>query len=244
MKLRKRQKGKTATALDTLAGVTKIWTELQISKKAGKGVAKAASLKPKRPSRLRRIVRSTPVKLAGAAAVVGGVGAALAKKLKGSGPEPIYTPPPPGEPVAPPDVAPPLAVAPEPATPTDATSPLGTREPAIGEAGLSSATIDTAADDAPADEPVAVEDAVAEEPEAAAAGAFADADADSGATLDETASAAGTIALVEDEATIADDEVAAEPPDASADEADDDAGATAADLSADTAEDEDEIRRR
>src|SRR3954454_10645384 len=110
MKLRKRQKGKTAQALDTVAGVTKIWTEWQIGKKASKGVAKAASLKVKRPSRVSRIVRSTPVKIAGAAAAVGGVGAAVAKKLKGPGPEPIYTPPPPGEPVAPPDVAPPLAI--------------------------------------------------------------------------------------------------------------------------------------
>ena len=41
MKLRKRQKRKTAQALDALAGVTKIWTEWQIGKKAGKGVAKA-----------------------------------------------------------------------------------------------------------------------------------------------------------------------------------------------------------
>jgi hypothetical protein len=217
MKLRKRQKGKTAQALDTLAGVTKVWTELQISKKASKGVAKAASLKTKRPSRIGRIMRSTPMKLAGAAAIVGGAGAAIAKKLKGSGPEPIYTPPPPGEPVAPPDVAPPLAVAPEPATPTDATSPQGTREPAIGEAGIKSETFETSAGEAPADEPVAVEDAIAEEPDAAAAGALSDAGTDSGATLDESASAAGTIALAEDEAT-SDDEDAAAPPGASAEE--------------------------
>jgi len=220
MKLRKRQQGRTAQTLDTLAGVTKIWTELQIGKKASKGVAKATSIKTRQRSGLGRLVRSTPVRIAGAAAVVGGAGAAIAKKLKGSGPDPIYTPPPPGEPVAPPDVAPPLAVAPEPATPTGATMPQAGREPAIGGAGLHSGGAD-----APAVEPVAVEDAIADEPAAAASG-----DADAGAmTLDEEASSAGTIALTGDDGV---DGNAAESPDA-----------TSSDPSAED-EDEDEIRRR
>ena len=241
MRLRKRQKGKTGQALDTLAGVTKIWTELQIGKKAGKGVAKAASLKPKRPSRIKRVLRSTPVKLTGAAAVVGGAGAVVAKKLKGSGPEPVYTPPPPGEPVAPPDVAPPLAVAPEPATPTDATSPQGTREPAIGEAGVRSETFGSSADTAPAGDPVAVEDASGEGPGATAAGS--DAGVGAGATLDETASAAGTISLVEDEEAPG-DEIAAEPPDARGTDSVEDAVMQPPDRLTGGAEEEDEIRRR
>jgi hypothetical protein len=141
MKLRKRQKRKTAQALDALAGVTKIWTEWQIGKKAGKGVAKAGKSvakvkKASVPSRVKKVLSSKSARLAGVGAVVAGAGAAVAKKLKGGGPEPIYTPPSPGEPVAPPDVPPPLAIAPEPATPTHATSPQGGREAAIGESAL------------------------------------------------------------------------------------------------------------
>jgi len=129
MNLRKRKR-KTAQALDAAAGVTKIWSEWQIGKRASKGVAKV------KKSGLKHKLTSKPVRFAGVAAVLGGAGAAVAKKLKGGGPEPIYTPPPPGEPVAPPDVPPPLTIAPEPTTPTDATSPQGTREPAAGEAAL------------------------------------------------------------------------------------------------------------
>ena len=82
----------------------------------------------------------------------------------------------------------------------------------MGEAGITSDTSGTSAGDAAADEPVAVEEAIAEEPEAAAAGALADSGADSGVALDETASAAGTIALVEDDES-GKEERAAEPPD-------------------------------
>ncbi len=130
MKLRKRQKRKTAQALDAAAGITKIWSEWQIGKRATKGVAKV------KKSGLKAKLASKPMRFAGLAALVGGAGAAVAKKLKGGGREPIYTPPGGGEPVAPPDVAPPLAIAPEPTTPTDATMPQGQREPAIGAAGL------------------------------------------------------------------------------------------------------------
>ena len=149
MNLRKRKR-KTAQALDAAAGVTKIWSEWQIGKRASKGVTKV------KKSGLKRKLTSKPVRFAGLAAVLGGAGAAVAKKLKGGGPEPIYTPPPPGEPVAPPDVPPPLTIAPEPTTPTDATSPQGTREPAAGESALKTggngsepAADEASADDAP-----------------------------------------------------------------------------------------------
>jgi hypothetical protein len=134
MKLRKRQKRKTAQALDAAAGITKIWSEWQIGKRATKTAAKSAAKVKK--SGLKDKLTSKPARLAGLAALVGGAGAAIAKKLKGGGREPIYTPPGEGEPVAPPDVAPPLAIAPEPATPTDSTMPQGQREPAVGAAGL------------------------------------------------------------------------------------------------------------
>ncbi|MBA3746924.1 MAG: hypothetical protein H0W96_05450, partial [Solirubrobacterales bacterium] len=122
MKLRKRQKRKTAQALDALAGVTKIWTEAEVAKKAGKGAAKAA----KQAAKVKAVKTVVPspskkkgslakkLRIAGLAAVLGGAAAAIAKKLKGGGPEPIYTPPAPGEPVAPPDVDAPAAIASEP----------------------------------------------------------------------------------------------------------------------------------
>ncbi|MDX6678396.1 MAG: hypothetical protein QOE31_2448 [Solirubrobacteraceae bacterium] len=157
MKLRKRQKRKTAQALDAAAGVTKLWSEWQIGKRAGKGVAKV------KKSGAKGKLSSKHFRIAGLVAVLGGAGAAVAKKLKGGGREPIYTPPGEGEPVAPPDVAPPLAIAPDPATPTDATMPQGQREPAIGAAGLRA----DADDSAPSDD--------------ATAGTEADADADADA---------------------------------------------------------------
>jgi hypothetical protein len=129
MKLRKRQKRKTAQALDAAAGITKLWSEWQIGKRASKGAAKV------KKSGVMNALSSTPVKLAGLAALVGGAGAAVAKKLKGGGSEPTYTTSD-GDKVSPPDVPPPLAIAPEPTTATDATMPQGSREPAIGTAGL------------------------------------------------------------------------------------------------------------
>ena len=183
MKLRKRQKRKTAQALDAAAGITKIWSEWQIGKRAAKSAAKVTKVKKKG---LKDKLTSKPVRLAGLAAVIGGAGAAVAKKLKGGGREPIYTPPNGGEPVAPPDVAPPLAVAPEPTTPTDATMPQGTREPAIGEAGLRSGGDDgdgSAASDGAAEAaaPAAAEAAEVAEPAAAEAETTGTSAADDGA---------------------------------------------------------------
>jgi hypothetical protein len=163
MKLRKRQKRKTAQALDAAAGVTKLWSEWQIGKRAGKGVAKV------KKSGAKGKLSSKHFRIAGLVAVLGGAGAAVAKKLKGGGREPIYTPPGKGEPVAPPDVAPPLAIAPDPATPTDATMPQGQRDPAIGAAGLRADGDDSASSDDATAGAEAVADADAEPEPAASA---------------------------------------------------------------------------
>ena len=107
MKLRRRQKGKKAQALDAFATVVKSLAELHLAQRAGKrvgkgakSVSKGAHKGVKKASGVKHLVKSTPAKIVGVAALVGGVGALVAKKLKGGDPEPIYTPPAPTEPVA------------------------------------------------------------------------------------------------------------------------------------------------
>lgn len=126
MKLRSRPQRKVEKALDALTGVTKIWSDLQVSKQAGKGVKKAKRLC------LPGALRSTKVKAIGMAAVAGGAAAIVARKLKGDGPQ-EYTGPPPSAAV---DAA---ASAPDTPEPLTATSPdvmpaFGT--PATGAAAL------------------------------------------------------------------------------------------------------------
>lgn len=111
MKLRKSPKRKAEQALDALAGATKIWSDVQIGKRAGKGVEKA------RRVRLPSFLRGKPAKAIGAAAVAGGAGAVVARKLKSDGPQ-EYTGPPPSvaseAAASAPDAPAPPAVAPEP----------------------------------------------------------------------------------------------------------------------------------
>jgi hypothetical protein len=109
-----RQNKKRNQALDAVASVAKTWSEWRLgeraaqsvatgTKKASKAAAKARKRAGKSDSGLKAALKSTPVKIAGAAAVVGGVGAAVAKKLKGgSTAEPLYTPPPAPAPMKPP----------------------------------------------------------------------------------------------------------------------------------------------
>ncbi|MEJ7798599.1 MAG: hypothetical protein WKF42_08880 [Solirubrobacteraceae bacterium] len=151
MKLRRRQKRKTETALDALASITKLWSEWQIGKRAGKGVAKAKKVKS--PSKRVRTV--------GVVAVVCGAGAAVARKLKGGDPEPIYTPPARSEPVAPAAPAPsapfappppPLVVAPDPAVgaglpAVEAYAPLGDEDVSAVEDPAATTIGDEADDD-------------------------------------------------------------------------------------------------
>ncbi|HEV2058328.1 MAG TPA: hypothetical protein VGR11_03160 [Solirubrobacteraceae bacterium] len=118
MKLPMRQDKKRNQALDAFASVAKTWSEWRLAeraatsvatgtkkaskatKKASKATAKARKRAAKAagrsgPSRTKNALKSRPLKIAGAAAVVGGVGAAVSKKLKGGGTaEPLYTPPP------------------------------------------------------------------------------------------------------------------------------------------------------
>lgn len=109
-----RQNKKRNQALDAFASVAKTWSEWRLgeraaqsvatgTKKASKAAAKARKRAGKSDSGVKAALKSTPVKIAGAAAVVGGVGAAIAKKLKGGGTaEPLYTPPPAPAPMKPP----------------------------------------------------------------------------------------------------------------------------------------------
>jgi hypothetical protein len=161
MKLRRRQKRKRDQALDALASVTKTWSEWQLAKRAGKGVAKAKKVRP--PSGVKSTLGSKPVRAAGAAAVAGGAVAAIARKLKGGDDEPIYTPPPPSEPVAAPAASdpPPLAIAPDPAP--------GTQEPAASEPAAGLAALRDAGGDAPPEEPAVAAATLPEADDAAAA---------------------------------------------------------------------------
>ncbi len=115
MKLRRRPKRKTQQALDALAGATKIWSDLQVGKRAGKGVDK--SVKKAKRLRLPAFLRGKPAKAIGAAVAAGGAGALVARKLKGDGPQEYTGPPPSAAAEAAskaPDAPAPLTVAPEP----------------------------------------------------------------------------------------------------------------------------------
>ncbi|HEX8156902.1 MAG TPA: hypothetical protein VF526_05905 [Solirubrobacteraceae bacterium] len=132
MKLRTRQKGKKDQALDFFASVVKSLADSHVAERAGKGAKKGAKnvgKGVKKVSVLRWAAKSKPAKVVGGAAVVGGAGALIAKKLKGSDPDPIYTAPAPTEPkaVAPtPEVE---AVAADAAQAAAADAPLAPAEP-------------------------------------------------------------------------------------------------------------------
>ena len=128
MNLPMRQNKKRNQALDAFASLAKTWSEWRLGERATKTVAKgtkqasksakkarkraAKAAKNADASSLKNALKGTPLKVAGAVALVGGIGAAVAKKLKGGGTaEPLYTPPPAPAPMEPPaelkDVAPP-----------------------------------------------------------------------------------------------------------------------------------------
>lgn len=169
MKLRRRQKRTKDQALDAVASVTRTWSDWQLSKRAGKGVAKAKKLRP--PSKVKAVSGSKWFRIGGVVAVVGGAGAAIAAKLKGSGAEPVYTPPAPSEPVAappPPPVPPivpgglPVAVVPEPVQEAVAAEPAADPEPAVEAVADEPAAEEAAGDPEPAEESAAEEPATAE----------------------------------------------------------------------------------
>jgi hypothetical protein len=101
MKLR--QKSKRDQTLDAVASVAKTWSEWRLGKRATTTVAKGA----KKASKLKDSGNATRLKIAGAIALVGGVGAAVAKKVMGGGQaEPLGEPPGPAPDMAAPPPSP------------------------------------------------------------------------------------------------------------------------------------------
>jgi hypothetical protein len=171
MKLGRRPTGKKDQALDVVASAAHTWSKWHLGKRAGKGVAKgakkAAALKPGgKPSLLQRVVTGTPAKIAGGVAVLGGLGAMLARKLKGGDSEPAYTPPAPHEPAAAPppppppptptaaaiahDAPPPPSLSAAPAPPAEPPKPLPKPETTVAVEDLAADKQEPGADEMPA----------------------------------------------------------------------------------------------
>jgi len=139
MKLR--QKSKRDQALDAVASIAKTWSEWrlgdkvsktasQASKKASKSAAKASTKAKKQAAKAagRETSKRRPVWIAGAVALVGGIGAAAAKKFTGGKAEPLYTPAGP----APDSASPPPAASDDGATDSKARTDVPpTEEPAL-----------------------------------------------------------------------------------------------------------------
>jgi len=212
MKLRRRQKRGKAQALDLVASAVKGMAELHLAQRAGKGVGKGAKSVGKgveKVSRLKRVFRSTPAKLLAGAAVVGGAGAVVAKKLRGGDPEPIYTPPAPSEPMAV-ATAPEVDAVVEAAADAAADDALGpTAEPQAEAAGDAGVVIELV----PEPEPAIASGPAIEDAEAAAAADPAIEDgAEAAAAADALADPAAASAVVGAEAPADTDADAIEPP--------------------------------
>jgi hypothetical protein len=187
MKLR--QKSKRDQALDATASIAKTWSEWRLGEKvaktatkAGKGAGKVSKKAKKSSGGSKR----KPAMIAGAIALVGGIGAAAAKKLTGGKAEPLYTPPGPAPDMAPP---PPSPVAVEDLTkdpPADRSTIEGTTVPPTVEPAHTSSTELPERDPSP----VVVGDlaggeATADEPEAEATDASLGSEAPEAAPLAE-----------------------------------------------------------
>lgn len=170
MKLR--QKSKRDQALDATASIAKTWSEWRLGEKVSKTATKASKRAGKVSRKAKKATsggssRRTPLKIAGAVALVGAVGAAIAKKLGGGKAEPLYTPPGPA-----PDMAPPpssqVAVGDLEDGPAVSESIAGTTVPSTLEPALTASTEVPERDPSP----VVVEDladAAPPEPDPAAA---------------------------------------------------------------------------
>ncbi len=169
MKLR--QKSKRDQALDAAASVAKTWSEWRLGDKVAKTASKATKTTGRAARKAKRATSSSRgpgrLKIAGAVALLGAIGAAVAKKLSGGKAEPLYTPPGPAPDMAPPPTSP-VAVGDlaDGTPPSDLPTPPATVEPAH-----------TASTEIPEQDPtpVVLEDLVGDEPAAAAADAEADA---------------------------------------------------------------------
>ena len=106
MKLR--QKSKRDQALDAVASIAKTWSEWRLGEKvtktAAKGAKKATKAAKKKSS--SDTAKRKPLKVAGVIALVGGIGAVIAKKVTGGKAEPLYTPPGPAPDMAEPPPSP------------------------------------------------------------------------------------------------------------------------------------------
>lgn len=159
MKLR--QKSKRDQTLDAAASVAKTWSEWRLGEKVARTASKAA--KTTKKAKKARSSSGGPgrLKIAGAIAVLGGIGAAVAKKLSGGKAEPLYTPPGPAADMAAPPTSP-VAVGDLAggAPPSDMPAVPPTVEPAL-----------TASTETPEPDPspVVVEDLVSDAPGAAEA---------------------------------------------------------------------------
>lgn len=103
MKLR--QKSKRDQALDATASIAKTWSEWRLGEKVAKTASKASRKKSKQ-SGVQAVAKRKPARIAGLLVIVGGLGAAIAKKLRGGKAEPLYTPPGPAADMAPPPASP------------------------------------------------------------------------------------------------------------------------------------------
>jgi hypothetical protein len=120
MKLR--QKNKRDQALDAVASIAKTWSEWHLGKRATTTVAKGA----KKASKVKESGNATRLKIAGGVALVGGIGAAIAKRVMGGGQaEPLGEPPGPAPDMTPP---PPPVVVEDRADETPAVPETGTGE--------------------------------------------------------------------------------------------------------------------
>lgn len=163
MKLR--QKGKRDQTLDAAASVAKTWSEWRLGEKVAKTATKTASKAAKTTRKAKRANSSSGgpgrLKIAGAVALLGAIGAAVAKKLSGGKAEPLYTPPGPAPDMAPPPPSP-VAVGDlgDGTPPSDLPAPPPTVEPAH-----------TASTEIPEQDPtpVVLEDLAGDEPAAAEA---------------------------------------------------------------------------
>jgi hypothetical protein len=164
------QDKKRNQALDAVASVAKTWSEWRLGARASKTVTKGAEKASKRAQKVSKRARKaaskhapssavaktakgTPLKIAGAVAVVAGLGAALAKKLKGGPAEPVYTPPPPPAPFDPPAA---LADLPTPPSTPVAVDDLAPAEPEAAADGPAETAVDAAPD--ATDEPTSADE--------------------------------------------------------------------------------------
>ena len=189
MKLR--QKSKRDQALDAVASIAKTWSEWrlgdkvsqtasQASKRASKSAAKASKKAKKQAAKasVPDAAKRKPVWIAGAIALVGGIGAAAAKKLTGGKAEPLYTPPGPA----------PDASSPPPSAADDGGAKATTDVPSTKEPALTASTETPPRDPSPVVVEDLAGDAEAEgEPDADADAEPPDADDDSADLVSEGA---------------------------------------------------------